>query len=210
MDDLFKRSVTGAAAGLIFFGSYLLHPMLFVLLLAWILVYILLWEWPRLLPDQTSLYKSWKFWGISIIYPIAPSALLIANVYVSSWLESLYPFLIAWICDMGSYFVGKPLGRHKIIPRISPGKSWEGLVGGYVFVIAGNILMKKAIPIHMHVLITSAIVTLLAFSGDIFISYLKRKAGLKDTGALLPGHGGLLDRFDSVFFVAYLLLFKFI
>ena len=114
------------------------------------------------------------------------------------WLLSLL-FLI-WAADIGAYFTGRAWGKHKMIPQVSPGKSWEGLAGGLVsvLVIAGislTWLPVSSIPLWFGLAVTTALVSVL---GDLFFSVLKRRCGLKDTGKLLPGHGGILDRLDSL------------
>jgi phosphatidate cytidylyltransferase len=121
---------------------------------------------------------------------------------------------ICWVADIFAYFVGKALGRNKLAPRISPGKSWEGAIGGAVCVLALSwvvVLLAKQEPMlketwqHMayrtwHPVVFSFwLLVLSAFSvvGDLFESMLKRAVGLKDSSQLLPGHGGVLDRIDA-------------
>jgi phosphatidate cytidylyltransferase len=116
------------------------------------------------------------------------------------WL--LYSLVLVWIADTGAYFAGKKFGKKKLAPKISPGKTREGLFGAmlataiYTF-IAGNYFgleMDKLILL----LILSFVLTLVSVAGDLYESLLKREAGLKDSGVILPGHGGMLDRIDSV------------
>lgn len=113
-----------------------------------------------------------------------------------------------WGMDTAAYAVGKTLGRRKLCPNISPGKTVEGAVGGFLaaMLISGAAAYWFRLPLH-HGLILGALIGLLGQAGDLFESALKRKAGVKDSGALLPGHGGVLDRFDSLLIcapVAYL------
>ncbi len=110
---------------------------------------------------------------------------------------------VAWIADTGAYFVGRAFGRHKLAPSISPGKTWEGAVGGGAAVLAyGFALAPKLPPVLgarpglLALLIVA--VTLMSVVGDLFESLLKRQAGLKDSSHVLPGHGGVLDRIDSL------------
>ncbi|MFM0051003.1 phosphatidate cytidylyltransferase [Caballeronia grimmiae] len=119
--------------------------------------------------------------------------------------------LVVWLADIGAYFAGKALGRHKLAPSISPGKTWEGALGGWVAVMAiGSI--AAATGVYAPTLFTAfvahlgwvralaALTVLVAFSvvGDLFESLLKRQAGVKDSSGLLPGHGGVLDRIDAL------------
>lgn len=114
------------------------------------------------------------------------------------WLLSL--LFIIWAADIGAYFTGRAWGTHKMIPQVSPGKSWEGLLGGLlsVVMIAGVCLIwlnPPSLLIWFGLAIVTALISVL---GDLFFSVLKRRCGLKDTGKLLPGHGGILDRLDSL------------
>ncbi len=108
-----------------------------------------------------------------------------------------------WLADSGAYLVGVRLGRHKMTPSLSPKKSWEGLIGGIVIGVIGNGLVAAALglpPIHGAALglLGAGIGTL----GDLSISMVKRQVGVKDSGQLIPGHGGALDRIDSLLFAA--------
>lgn len=203
MKELSLRIITSLIAGSIFFGVYFLLPPLFPLLLIAILLFILIIEWPRLF----SIY-SLKFWVIMPFYPILPIISLIyifCNFYDVNILIPLFPFVSAWTYDSTAYIVGKLIGKHKICPKISPGKTYEGLIGGFLGMLALNWIVFLNGSNIIFILSVSIILALLAFFGDLFESYLKRNALIKDSGKLLPGHGGLLDRFDSVFFIAIFL-----
>lgn len=199
MNEICRRILTGVISGVLFLGAYIYFPLIFSLFLIIILFIILFIEWPYLI-SPTLL----KFWFITPIYPILP---VLCLLYLQ-WsyrniggIIPLYPFLSAWIFDTSSYFSGRFLGYHKICPLISPKKSWEGLFGGGVGVLVLNFVLFKDEGI-LFVLSASVLLVGIAFLGDIFVSFLKRQAKIKDSGNILPGHGGLLDRFDSVFFVA--------
>jgi phosphatidate cytidylyltransferase len=117
------------------------------------------------------------------------------------WL--MYALLVNWVGDMGAYYVGRRWGRHKMAPRVSPHKSWEGAVASLVtsLLIAGWYLLRF-VP---WVAVTQAVALTVAANaagqfGDLAESAMKRGAGLKDSGAILPGHGGFLDRVDSTLF----------
>jgi phosphatidate cytidylyltransferase len=105
-------------------------------------------------------------------------------------------------CDTGAYFVGSAIGRHKLIPHISPGKTWEGLLGGVLggllaaLALSGLLGLSLAQALALGLLICAA-----AVCGDLSESFIKRAVGVKDSGHLIPGHGGILDRVDSILFV---------
>jgi phosphatidate cytidylyltransferase len=109
-----------------------------------------------------------------------------------------------WIADTAAYFTGRRFGKRKLAPRISPGKTIEGLVGAYVGVliyitIVLRVYMPEAqLANYVSLWVFGFIVTSLSVEGDLFESWFKRQAGAKDSGDLLPGHGGILDRIDSV------------
>ena len=115
----------------------------------------------------------------------------------------LYLLTLVWLADIGAYFAGRKFGKNKLAPSISPGKTWEGVIGGIVV----NLLWMSLIywlsddwlEIGLSLYLVIGVATILvSIVGDLFISILKREAGVKDSGRLLPGHGGILDRVDSV------------
>ena len=115
---------------------------------------------------------------------------------------ALYALLIVWLADTGAYFVGVRFGKHKLAPRISPGKSWEGFAGGLIatalLAVAGLPVLGldwKSLP---SLLLLTVVTALFSVAGDLFESLLKRHAGAKDSSHLIPGHGGVLDRVDSL------------
>lgn len=120
---------------------------------------------------------------------------------------------LVWIADIGAYFSGKAFGKRKLAPTISPGKSWEGAIGGGVAVLAlsslaivfGGPYLQDTFPVHLQrslgwaaTLGVLAVITAASIVGDLFESQLKRRAGVKDSSNLLPGHGGVLDRIDAL------------
>ncbi|MBT9672992.1 phosphatidate cytidylyltransferase [Secundilactobacillus kimchicus] len=117
----------------------------------------------------------------------------------------LFALLIVWITDSGAYMIGRKLGRHKLAPHISPNKTWEGSIGGTLVatVIVG--LYAYFYPQGNYSLLTTilliVIVSVIGQFGDLVESALKRYYGVKDSGKILPGHGGILDRFDSLLLV---------
>jgi phosphatidate cytidylyltransferase len=119
-------------------------------------------------------------------------------------------FALVMLTDTGAYYVGRSLGRHKLAPRISPGKTIEGAVGGFLVAMVTGVLCKMIffheIPVT-HAIALGAAIGLVGQIGDLAESMLKRGAGVKDSGNLLPGHGGMLDRIDSILFCAPLLYY---
>lgn len=108
---------------------------------------------------------------------------------------------IVWIADIAAYFCGRMFGRHKLAPSISPGKTWEGVAGAVVAVEVYGCLMLRIFEIDVVMpvaIFLLAVLTMVSVAGDLFESMLKRQAGMKDSSALLPGHGGILDRIDSL------------
>ena len=125
--------------------------------------------------------------------------------------QSVFAFLVViWANDIAAYFVGLAIGRHKLAPRISPGKSWEGAFGGLAGGAVAGLLVASWLGMGSgQAAVWAAAITIVSQAGDLFESALKRRAGVKDSGRLLPGHGGVLDRFDGVLIaspVAYVLL----
>jgi len=116
--------------------------------------------------------------------------------------DALLALAVAWIADTGAYFVGRRFGRHKLAPSISPGKTWEGALGGLAgaaaYAMILSILLAGVQGTRMAAFLgVAALLTAVSIVGDLFESAVKRQAGVKDSGTLLPGHGGMLDRIDS-------------
>ena len=113
-------------------------------------------------------------------------------------------FILIWVNDSFAYLVGKTLGRNKLYPSISPKKTIEGTLGGFVFTLLAAYLMARYEPILdlTQWMILAAVIVIMGSLGDLLESKLKRQAGVKDSGAILPGHGGMLDRLDSLIFAA--------
>jgi len=134
------------------------------------------------------------------------------DIYNPALLVAL--FVIIWVYDSGAYLVGVSIGKHRLFERISPKKSWEGAIGGTLTAIVASFFISKYIPeISLsHWIIISILVVVSSTFGDLTESMFKRYFGIKDSGNILPGHGGILDRFDSLLFaapvlVAYLKIF---
>ena len=140
---------------------------------------------------------------LGIIYTTVPFRLA-GDLHAASphWL--FYALLMNWVGDSAAYYVGRATGRHKLAPRISPGKSWEGAAASFLLAVpAGTLYLRHFLPQPRSVaflLGLSVAVNIAAQVGDLAESALKRGANVKDSGGLLPGHGGMLDRLDGVLF----------
>lgn len=138
---------------------------------------------------------------LALIYLPFLAGFLILLGHDEKGLERVMTFVILVGCnDTFGYFVGVLIGKHLMVPNISPKKSWEGLAGSVVFTMLGGALMfHYVLDIHWHIgVIVAILIVFTATSGDLIESAMKRDFHLKDMGSLLPGHGGILDRLDSV------------
>ncbi len=172
-------------------------------LIAWV---VLTAAGGALLLRQPALQSLVRVPAATIVGPVylgMPMAMLARWRIEHIWLSVVAFLLLIWANDTAAYFAGSAFGRHKLAPRISPGKSWEGAVAGAaagaaVGAVASGWLGLEAATAALFGLL----VTIASQAGDLFESAMKRRAGVKDSGALLPGHGGVLDRFDGIFFAA--------
>jgi phosphatidate cytidylyltransferase len=117
------------------------------------------------------------------------------------WL--MYGLMLNWVGDIGAYYVGRPFGKHKLAPRVSPNKSWEGSIASVLTsVLVGTIYLQLFIPSVplWHAIVLTIAANIAGQFGDLAESAMKRGADVKDSGAILPGHGGFLDRVDSTLF----------
>lgn len=175
-------------------------------------VYLLVSE---LYLKQANPINNWAYTMLSQMYIALPFSMINVLAFRSTpngnvtfeWLLPLSLFIFLWTNDTGAYCSGSLLGRHKLFPRISPGKSWEGSIGGAVFVmIAAAIIyflnvgqtdgLVAGMPLWQW-LGLGLVVVVFGTWGDLVESLFKRTLGIKDSGNILPGHGGMLDRFDS-------------
>jgi phosphatidate cytidylyltransferase len=176
------------------------HSMLGLVL--WGLVFLLMFgyqysgQWSKSRRILTFIFAT------VLIWVCVHGLMFIHKHYAEGGWILMYVLTLVWVADIGAYFSGKKFGRHKLAPGISPGKTIEGVVGGlalnavwisFVFMITQGWGLSY-IPFLLLGLVTTAV----SVVGDLFESILKREAGLKDSGKILPGHGGVLDRIDSV------------
>ncbi len=156
------------------------------------------------------LHKEFKISEISsaISFPIMisfafNSLYTVFNTFGLAFLILVINF--SWVCDTGAYFIGVTMGKHKLCPEISPKKTIEGAVGGIVLSLIVTLIivfvfnLKK---IMFPLLILTPVLCITGMIGDLFASVIKRSVGIKDYGKIIPGHGGILDRFDSILLIA--------
>lgn len=186
------------------------QPVIYVLWLSvawWFLSAILTFAYPRCSTFWSSHRSVRGLFGWLTLVPtwlafmvIRSSEYDIQQYHGAQLLMAL--FIMVWSADVGAYFVGKAIGKRKLMPNVSPGKTLEGFLGGVVFacllaLIAGSLLDWTSKQFFM-VLGLTAVITTISVLGDLNESMFKRQAGLKDSGSILPGHGGILDRIDSL------------
>lgn len=204
---LFYGALALAGVAYTWFGGWTLTPI-------WLKPAAIFWIFagPYTLMRKPATRGAWR--GLLLVAgPVvliaAWQALCLARERGVAFLLSV--LVIVWLADTGAYFAGRAFGRRKLAPTISPGKSWEGAIGGWLLVLVvavGVLAAHLAAPTlvsrladHVGLALGALTLTLLvAFSviGDLFESHLKRQAGVKDSSALLPGHGGVLDRIDAL------------
>lgn len=171
------------------------------------IIYLLVSE---LYLKATDPIANWAYTMMTQLYIALPFSLLNVLAFQFTncdlpWLLPLSVFIFLWVNDSGAYCCGSLLGKHKLFPRISPGKSWEGSIGGGVFVLLAAWLIsfittQKGITTNLTTLQwmgMGLVVAVFGTWGDLIESLFKRTLGIKDSGNILPGHGGMLDRFDS-------------
>jgi phosphatidate cytidylyltransferase len=139
---------------------------------------------------------------------LVPAWLALVRLHQSAPYWLLFLLLVVVAADVGAYFVGRAFGKHKLAPRVSPGKTWEGVGGGMAAAALMAVLGTVFFSVPIVAFICMCVVVVVAsIVGDLTESLFKRHAGLKDSGTLLPGHGGVLDRIDSVTAAAPIFLF---
>lgn len=177
------------------------------------LIYVLLIPLLMLIPIvEVMKAKSRRILNVSftllaVIYVAVPFSMLSLIACCDGkycWQPLLLLFVILWANDTGAYLVGSTIGKHKLAPKISPNKTWEGSIGGGVFAILIAWLMSLWIGFFSQpqALIVGVLVAVFGTLGDLSESMFKRSFNVKDSGKIIPGHGGLLDRFDSLLFSA--------
>jgi phosphatidate cytidylyltransferase len=195
-------------AAVIFLITFLVHfsgiSAKWYLIVPFLLLIILISEIFR---KKNNPYLNLSMLVLGLVYvalPITSANMVLFNSYTPGYSFELLIFfyMILWVYDTGAYLVGSLIGRHKLSKRLSPKKSWEGLAGGVVLALAINAIfggLFNSIPAPDRWVIAVVIIIAGTF-GDLFESLWKRSLGIKDSGKVLPGHGGWLDRLDSILF----------
>lgn len=143
--------------------------------------------------------------GSGLLYAVLPAmALIFIRQQDAGLMLALWTLVTVWATDIGAYFAGRTIGGPKLAPKISPNKTWAGLIGGMVSALLVGALIAWAAKLPGLLYGAGAGLAVAAQAGDLFESWLKRRSGVKDSGRILPGHGGVLDRLDGVVPVAVL------
>lgn len=219
------RLRTALIYGALLISSFYLGPIYFSGLVVAGLIYILVFEFPKLTKNNHLI------WLLVPVYPVLPAILIILlNQDLNYRNLLIFLFIFTSVFDTGAYLVGRKFGKYKLSP-LSPQKTWEGVFGGVLFTLftliycfirssalsfnyfnnsssmlenlINLLIVNSSITNLGWLLILTTVISFLCVTGDLFESWLKRQAGLKDSSNLLPGHGGLLDRLDTVFFCVY-------
>jgi len=172
------------------FASYA-EPLLVISMFWWLLALL----WTFFFPTPIPAAVRWLA-GAVVLVPMYVALIMLYDI--ERWLF-LFALLLVWVADSGAYFAGKRFGRVKLAPAISPGKTWEGVIGGLVAVVLLTMARALLTETDLAVFVPFCLaVAALSIVGDLTVSMFKRTAGVKDSGALFPGHGGVLDRVDSI------------
>ena len=175
-----------------------IHAVEWVYLL--IVIFVLVAELFRKQPDPI---RNWGYYLTSQVLIAAPFALLVPMLFFSGWefgrFIVLAMFVCVWANDTGAYLTGSLLGKHKMIPRVSPGKTWEGLIGGFIFSLVAGYIFFLCLPEWplWKWLVLAFTISAAGTLGDLMESLFKRTIGVKDSGNVVLGRGGWLDCFDS-------------
>ena len=208
--DFHPQSVTGAITGIILYffsalhASHLANAGIFIYLIPFLIIIYL----TELFRNEEKPFNNISHTIIGVVYISVPLSAL--NYIVFSPEAAFQPhlllgfFILIWIYDTSAYVIGMSVGKHRLFERISPKKSWEGAVSGLIVACITAMILSHFYPrLNMIQWLLLAIITcIFATFGDLSESMLKRSLNIKDTGDILPGHGGLLDRFDSVLIAA--------
>ena len=201
--------------------QYEITSLLWLSVIWWLLAAFFMFSYPK----SSAFWSNNKFiialFGWLTLVPTWLAFMVLrTNSYVLDEFQGaqllMYLFMLVWSADVGAYFVGKTMGKRKLMPNVSPGKTIEGFLGGVVCALVLTVTVGCSLQWSADEFISALLVTILITSisvlGDLTESMFKRQAGIKDSGTILPGHGGILDRIDSltatapVFALCYLLL----
>lgn len=184
-------------------GALLLYPVYAVALLFWVIA-VPIWLRRRSARPPASLVLGV---GVVVLIPTFLALVQLRNIRPATLLLTMG---VVWVADIAAFFAGRQFGAHKLAPQISPGKTWEGFYGAAIATACYALAWVAFAPRHLPAVVRDVpgtifwtlafveILTVLAVLGDLFESAMKRQAGVKDSGRLLPGHGGVLDRVDAL------------
>lgn len=176
-----------------------------VILLPVVLIMREMYAWPRV-NQQINPFANVGINLLGLLYVSLPMSFLSLVAYGPvgyDYRRILALLFLVWSSDIGAYAAGKTFGKHKLAPKISPGKTWEGAIGGFLLTLAMGWAMGYLLPelSLTYRLVVAGVVAVFGPLGDLAESMLKRSVGVKDSGRIMPGHGGLLDRFDAFLFI---------
>jgi len=165
----------------------------------WAVVLVLLATYHRGVGQR----RGWhRLLTVAAFLTLLPAWVAVAGLHAEGWQWILFVVGIVAVADTGAYFSGRAFGRHKLAPELSPGKTREGVLGGLagvaLWAVFGAWWLNLEPGIWVYFIGLSLVVALISVAGDLFESLIKREAGAKDSGSILPGHGGILDRIDSL------------
>jgi len=189
--DLRRRSITAIVYGAIVLAAALAPAVVFASVLAIISVLAV--------AELVALRRA----GLPVLVEFVLVALgLLALALLRAVLDPpgllVMTIVAVWAADVVAYLVGSAVGRRKIVPRLSPGKTWEGTIAGFSAAAVVVLLASPFVKFDLAQVLIAILIGPAAFAGDLAESWVKRRAGVKDSGTLFPGHGGLLDRIDSL------------
>ena len=188
---LYTAVVTACLVAAYFAGPELTGSIMLVAVAWWLVAFLWTFRYPTSMPLPVRWICGWL-----VLVPLYAALLFLFRLGIE---YMLFTMLIVWVADGGAYFAGKQFGRVKLAPAVSPGKTWEGVIGGLLLVaaLAVGVSVWRDLDIGVFVPFCLAVAAL-SVVGDLTVSMFKRTAGVKDSGSLFPGHGGILDRIDSV------------
>ncbi len=186
-------------------------PLLFVGGFWWLIAFVLVVSYPKSADIWAKSVAAKFIFGFCTLIPFLIGTLALRfyqynlDEHQGTYLL-LYVFLLVWGADSGAYFAGRAFGKHKLAPKVSPGKSWEGAIGGVITSAIIAVIFLNLTPDNVFgrelnttaFIVLSIITVAVSILGDLSESMFKRQAGIKDSSQLIPGHGGILDRIDSL------------
>ena len=172
-------------------------------LILWAGIWLILLFIILLFDESFSADQVMYVFSLSLVLVLACRGILAIYRCGMEWAGALFVAIACYVCDTGAYFFGNFFGKHKLIPRVSPNKTWEGAIGGYVcgavVSIVFGLFVTSRIPQSL-VITAGLLLPAVAEIGDLAFSSIKRRWGMKDFGSIFPEHGGILDRIDSLLF----------